>query len=53
MHRLGRRPGNKTALKQIFEMENLHIQGTYSHLSASDGQETGKYPPDEAANFLF
>lgn len=39
MHRLGEDPGNKTALRQIFEMENLHIQGTYSHLSASDGQD--------------
>jgi serine/alanine racemase len=38
MHRLGENYNNLTNLKGIFQLNNLIIEGSYTHLSVSDGR---------------
>lgn len=39
MHRLGERSCNTEGIKKIFNLENLQVDGTYTHLSVSDSKK--------------
>lgn len=53
MHRLGERSENIDALCEIFEMENLVVDGMFTHLSADDvmGPEEEKFTHAQVESF--